>query len=115
MQRDLQITFRDMEPSDAVEDHLREKMAWLEKFHSGIVGAKIVVEAPHQHNHQGQIYEVHLEIDVPGNNIHVSHAHEKNHAHEDVYVAIRDAFKAARRQLEAHNDKMHRKEKRHAS
>lgn len=115
MDKALQITFRNMEPSPAVEVHVREKMAWLEKFHHGIVGGKVVIESPHNHHQKGRIFHVNLDITVPGHEVLVNHEHEKNHAHEDVYVALRDAFKAARRQLEALNDHLHRKEKRHSA
>lgn len=37
---------------------------------------------------------------VPGPDIVVSRDHALDGAHEDVYVTIRDAFRAARRQLE---------------
>jgi cold shock CspA family protein len=39
---------------------------------------------------------------VPGGEIVVNRNHPLDHAHEDVYVAMRDSFDAARRQLEDH-------------
>ena len=38
--------------------------------------------------------------------MHVSHTGRVNHAHDDVYVAIRDAFDAAVRQVEDHARRM---------
>jgi ribosomal subunit interface protein len=102
LQIPLQITFHGMEPSPAIEARIREKAAKLEHFHDRIVGCKVVVEAPHRHHHKGKLYNVRIDISVPGKDVFVGHSGPLNHAHEDVYVAIRDAFNAAGRQLEDH-------------
>ena len=97
----LQITFRDMEPSEAVEAKIREKAAKLEQYYDGIMSCRVMVEAPHGHHHQGRLYQVRIDLGVPDDELVVTHAHHhKDHAHEDVYVAIRDAFDAARRQVQ---------------
>ena len=100
MQIPLQITFRDMEPSDAVEAKIREKAEKLDRFHDHIMSCRVVVEMPHQHHNQGKLFHVTVDITVPGSEIVANHASDQNHAHEDPYVAIRDAFDAAKRQLE---------------
>ncbi|MFO7580262.1 MAG: HPF/RaiA family ribosome-associated protein [Nitrosomonas halophila] len=46
MQIPLEITFRNMDPSAAVEARLREKAEKLERFHDHIMSCRIVVEAP---------------------------------------------------------------------
>ena len=106
LQIPLQITFHGMEPSPAIEARIREKAAKLEHFHDRIVGCKVVVEAPHRHHHKGKLYNVRIDISVPGKDVFVGHSGPLNHAHEDVYVAIRDAFNAAGRQLEDHVRRM---------
>jgi len=102
MQTPLRISFQNMDPSPAIEARIREKAAKLEQFHDGIVGCVVVVEAPHHHHRKGQLYNVRITISVPGKDIHDGHSGPQNHAHEDVNVAIRDAFDAARRLLEDH-------------
>ena len=103
MQTPLQITFRDMEPSDAVEARIREKAGKLEQYYDKIMSCRVMVEAPHGHHHQGKLYQVRIDLGVPDGELVVSHEHHhKDHAHEDVYVAIRDAFDAMKRQLEDH-------------
>ncbi|HUU24039.1 MAG TPA: HPF/RaiA family ribosome-associated protein, partial [Methyloceanibacter sp.] len=57
-------------------------------------------EAPHRHHHKGKLYSVHIDISVPGKDLVVDRAKPLDHAHEDVYLAVRDAFNAAVRQLE---------------
>ena len=102
----LQISFRNMEPSPAVEARIRKKAAKLERFHDRIVGCTVVVEAPHRHHHKGKLYSVHVDISVPGKDLVIGRAKPLDHAHEDVYVAIRDAFDAAVRRLEDQARKM---------
>lgn len=96
----LQINFRDMEPSPAVETRIREKTARLERFLDRIIGCRVTVEQKNRHQRKGKLYNVRIEISVPGKDIFVGRVGPQDHAHEDVYVAIRDAFDAATRQLE---------------
>lgn len=96
----LQITFRGMEPSPAVEWRIREKAVKLERFCDRIAGLRVVVDAPHRRHSKGRLYTVRVDLTVPGREILARKGVSQNHAHEDVHVAIRDAFNAAARQLE---------------
>lgn len=95
MQRPLQIVFRDMDPSDAVETAIREKAEKLGLFYPHIIGCKATVEIAGKHKHQGKLFKVRLDISVPGGELVVN-----RDKHEEFYVALRDAFDAAKRQLE---------------
>ncbi|MCZ7564612.1 MAG: HPF/RaiA family ribosome-associated protein [Burkholderiales bacterium] len=97
MQTELQITVRDMEHSAALDERVRDKVKKLEQVYPRIQSCRVVLEAPHRHKHQGKQFTVRVALTVPGKEIVVNHDH-----HEDVYVALRDAFNAARRQLEAY-------------
>ena len=100
MQIPLQVIFHNMDRSPAMEAKIREKANRLEKFCPDIIGCQVEIEAPHQHHHQGNLYRVRLRVTVPGSEINVTRSPGEHHAHEDPYVAFRDAFRAARRQLE---------------
>ena len=100
MELPLQITFRDMEPSEAIEAKIREKTVKLDTVYDRIMGCHVVVQAPHRHHHKGKLYQVHIDLTVPQGELVVSREPKDDHTHEDVYVAIRDAFRAAERQLE---------------
>jgi ribosomal subunit interface protein len=95
MQVPLQITTRNIDHSEALDAHIREKVAKLEQFHGGITSCRVTVEELNRHQHQGRQFSVHVDVRVPGREIAVSRDHD-----EDVYVALRDAFDAAKRQLE---------------
>jgi cold shock CspA family protein len=100
MQKPLQISFRGTAHSDAVEKNIRARAKKLDKFHDRIMACRVIVEAPHRHHHKGNMYQVRIDITVPEGELVVSRNRDQDQAHEDVYVAIRDAFRAARRQLE---------------
>ncbi len=102
----LEINFRHMDPSAAVEANIREKAAKLERHFDRIIGCRVVVEAPHRNHRKGKLFTIGINISVPGKELVVNHAGPKDHAHEDAYVAIRDAFNAAVRQLEDHARKI---------
>ena len=96
----LQITFRHMDPSAALEGRIRELAARLERFSEHIMRCRVIVEPLPHHSHQGGLHEIHIDITLPDEEIAIRHAHPADHAHEDPYVALRDAFRAARRRLE---------------
>jgi ribosome-associated translation inhibitor RaiA len=97
---ELRITFHGMESSPAVEQRIRQKVAGLQRFSDRIHGCHVTVEAPHRHGHSGKLYKVGLTIQMPGQELVVRRAGPQDHAHEDIYVALRDAFDAATRQIE---------------
>ena len=109
----LELSFRNMDSSDAVEARVRERVDKLETYFGRINACRVVVETPHRHHRKGKIYHVRIEIGVPGRTFIVDRDPGQHHAHEDVYVAIRDAFDAARRQLEDHSRKAAGKIKAH--
>ena len=100
MKQPLQITIRDIPPSEALEADIREKAEKLDQFYDRIMSCRVVVEAPHGHHHKGQLYHVSIDLTVPGDELVVNRSPSEHHAHENVYVAVRDAFNAARRKLQ---------------
>ena len=96
MQNALQITFRDMPASEALETRIRQKAEKLEKFKSRITSCRVTVEEAHRHHNQGRHFSVRIEVHVPhGEPVMATMKHD-----EDVYVALRDAFDAVQRRLE---------------
>jgi ribosomal subunit interface protein len=102
MQLPLQITFRHMGTSAAVEDNIREQVAYLEQHFEHITGCRVVIDAPAAHRNKGAPFSVHIDLTVPGREIVVNSVRDDRSAHTDVYVAIRDAFDAVKRQLDGH-------------
>ena len=105
MNHPLQIVFHGMDHSDAVEAKIREKAEVLDRYSDRITKCRVVFDQPHQHQHQGSLFSVRIELSVPGAPIIVTKEHRGDPAHEDAYIAIRDAFEAAKRQLADRHDK----------
>jgi ribosomal subunit interface protein len=95
MQLPVQVTYRGMESSASLEDAVREKAAKLEQFYPRLMSCRVVIEEAGRHKTKGRQFVVHVDLTAPGGEIAVNRDH-----HEDVYVALRDAFDAARRKLE---------------
>ena len=110
----LQTTFRNVDASPAVEGRVQEEAGKLGKYFDGITSCRVIVEAPHRHHLHGESFHIRIELRVPGKELVVAHEpsliHEEQSEshkhlevegpHKNVYVAIRDAFKAMRRQLQ---------------
>jgi ribosomal subunit interface protein len=108
-----QITFRNMPVSEAVEAKIRERAVALDKFFPNIVACKVVVESTARAHQKGKLYYLRVDLTVPGKQI-VSKRHpDAHHSHEDIYVAVRDAFDEARRQLEDYSHRLKGMVKRH--
>ena len=91
-----------MEPSEEIEESIRKKANWLEKYYSKITSLRVLIEPSYQRHKVGNLYHVRLDITVPGKEIIVGRDPKANHAHENPHVAIRDAFRAAKRQLQGY-------------
>jgi cold shock CspA family protein/ribosome-associated translation inhibitor RaiA len=102
MRLPLQITFRHVDAPPSAENRIREYAGELDRFFDQIMSCRVAVERQHRRHHQGNLIWVRLDITVPGREIVVGRDSKPRRAHQDIWVAIRDAFDAARRQIEDH-------------
>lgn len=91
----VEITMRDIPNSEAIEGRIRQKVEKLSQFYRQIEFCKVVVELSDKHKHQGRLFATNIEIGVPGKRLVVNHKVD-----EDLYVVLRDAFAAMRRQID---------------
>jgi ribosome-associated translation inhibitor RaiA len=108
----VQITFRHMETSAAVETRVRELANHLGVFSDKITSCRVVVDSPHRHQHQGKVFNVKVQLALPGEDVVVDMERPQRDGHEDVYVVLRDAFDAAKRQLQQRMSALRNDEKR---
>lgn len=105
MQNPVQVTFHGLDPSAAIEERVREKVAKLEQFCSDITTCRVTIELHHRNtspeHRKGEPYHVNIVVLVPGDELVVNSdpKGEAVHAHEDIGVALRDAFQAMERQV----------------
>ncbi len=104
MQTALQLRWRHVDPSDAVAEQVRAEVERLERFSNRITGCAVTLEAPSgHHRHSGAQYRVRIELSVPPRGkIVVGRAPPKAWTRSDLYLAVKEAFREAQRQLSDH-------------
>lgn len=101
METEPKIVFENLGPSDALRQRIVDEIAHLKQFHGRLTACRVVVSAPEKHKHKGHLYQVRIHLTVPGRGeIAVRPSTAKHQWNQDPLVAIRNAFDAARRQLE---------------
>ena len=95
MSTPLQVTFLKMAASPFLRTRIEEQAERLLRLHDRIVGCRVVVEAPHRRRHKGKLYAIAVELAVPGTTLACHRNPPEHHAHEDIHVALHDAFDAA--------------------
>lgn len=95
----LQITYRHLAPSEAVSAKIQQRYQKLQQFCDRIIHCQVIVEAPHQNHHKGNLYTVKIILTLPQKELVVGQDSSRDRSHENAYIAIRDAFDVAERQL----------------
>jgi cold shock CspA family protein/ribosome-associated translation inhibitor RaiA len=101
MQTEPEIAFHGVEPSDALRAQIEHRIAQLERFHAHITRCRVTIELPHRRHQQGNRWQIKLVVAVPGDEIVVNREGDAARDGEPA-AAVRDAFDAARRQLQDH-------------
>ncbi len=106
----IQIVLRGIPATPAIESRIRTKAEKLFSHFWGITSCRVIAEVPPKHHRKGRQYNVHILISVPGGELVV-----KREPNEDFYLALRDAFLAAERQIKNFADRLRGKTKTHAA
>lgn len=104
----VQITIRDLPASATLESHVRKRASKLKQFYDRISSCRIVLEHQKKHQNRGKLYNIRIDVTVPGKELVTTRKSDS-----DIYIAIRDSFKAIERQLEEHSRKRHGRVKTH--
>lgn len=100
MQVPLQITFRNMRHSDGIARSIEQYVAHLETFCDRIISCSVVVDVPHRHHETGNLYQVRIDLNVPGREIVVNRETSQQTQYKDLDTALGHAFDVAARRLE---------------
>ncbi|GIK96904.1 MAG: raiA ribosome-associated inhibitor A [Alphaproteobacteria bacterium] len=105
MDKPLQIAFKDTESSEFLERSIRERVDRLERFHSNIIGCRVVVSIPHRGAGSGKnAISLAVEVDVPGHTIVGKEEQDRREMKNDQIAVITRAFDAVHRQLDELSD-----------
>lgn len=113
MEYPVQITFRGIEPTDAIREAVEKRAKKLERFYDKIESCDVVIEAPHRRRQTGNAFQIKIRLGVPGEDVFVSREPTERPAHDDLYLAINDSFKEATRLLQDHVRRRRRLVKKH--
>jgi cold shock CspA family protein/ribosome-associated translation inhibitor RaiA len=100
MEIPLQVSFHNTDPIPGVEQTIRDRVARLEHYCDRIIGCRALLDVPHRHHQAGNLYQIRLDITVPGDEISVTREATGHEAAKVLPVAVKDAFDAAGRMLE---------------
>ena len=97
----LELSFHQVDSSEAVERRVRERAAKLDRLYGRIASCRVAIEAPHRQHRKGNLMRVRIDISVPGKELVVTREphHKQDYAEPDVYALVNDAFDAAERQV----------------
>lgn len=110
----VQVTFRNMSTSSALDTAVRKRVAKLERFHPRILGCRVAVEAARHRHMRGNVFHVRVDVLVAHGEVVASSETTAPTPHENAYVALRDAFDEVRRRLEDHARRLRGEVKAHS-
>jgi ribosomal subunit interface protein len=108
MPNEIQVVFHNIDQSVALVDNVNKRIEKLQRYGKDIIGGRVVLDSPHNNHHKGKVFSVTVELHTSGKEIVVKQGQHDKHEHEDIYVAVRDAFNAAERQLKSLDKSNHR-------
>ena len=118
MQTPLEIRYHHLDPSPALDGEIRVHVDKLDRLYPRLTACRVAVECQNRQHQTGNIVDVHIELSVPGAKLVVSrepHKAQHDFAHPDVRTALREAFRAAERQLKDYKDQQQGEVKAHPS
>ncbi|MFE4105554.1 HPF/RaiA family ribosome-associated protein [Almyronema epifaneia] len=114
MQVPLEIVYRGVDKTNALESLIREKVSKLERVCDHIISCHVAVEQTHEHPSAGSPYRVRINLTVPpGHELAVDKSPDQGTQYKPPEALIRDAFEAAQRQLTELVDRQQQKVKQH--
>jgi ribosome-associated translation inhibitor RaiA len=106
MKLPLQLTFHNTEPIRAAEKMIRDRAARLDRHCNRVMSCRVVIDVPHRHHQKGNLYQVRLDITVPGDELAVTREAPEDETAKRLAEAINDAFDAAERLLDDYMDRL---------
>lgn len=105
MNTQLDITYRDMDSSPTVDYVVRQQLEKVERHCPALVSCRVVIAAPKGRHVHGEHFHVTVDLILPGAEIVADRDPPQRHSHEDCHAAIRDAFRAALKEIDRRHSK----------
>ena len=89
----VDVVYRDLESSAALNETISKKLEKLNRFTDQIIHSRVVLDTPHNHKHKGKQFRASIELDIKGHPIAITQDNES------IHLAVRDAFNTAERKV----------------
>jgi ribosomal subunit interface protein len=89
----VDVLYRDLESSPALNEIISKKLEKLNRYSDQIIHSRVVLDTPHNHKHKGKQFRASIEIDIKGHPIAIAQDNES------IHLAVRDAFISAERKV----------------
>jgi len=89
----VDVVYRDLDASNALNSIIDKKIAKLSRYSDQIMHSRVVLDAPHNHKHKGKQYRASIELGMKGSPLTITQDDES------IHIAVREAFNAAERKL----------------
>jgi ribosomal subunit interface protein len=99
MDRPLELAFHNMKSSSELEALVRERVDRLEEVYSHIIGCRVTIELENHTHRTGNIPDVRIDVQVPGESLIVNHQHS---VEGDAFTSVHKAFDAVAHQLKGY-------------
>ena len=96
----VQVSFKNMKHSAAIEEYSRQQCEKLDKYFSGIQSCRVTIEIPHKRHEKGNLFQVRIDMTVPGAELVVETKLAKYLGYENLQAVLNDSFDMAKRRLE---------------
>lgn len=89
----VDVVYRDLDSSAALNEIITKKLEKLNRYTDQIVHSRVVIDIPHNRKHKGKQFRASIELDIKGHPVAVTQDDES------IHVAVRDAFSSAERKV----------------
>jgi cold shock CspA family protein/ribosome-associated translation inhibitor RaiA len=100
MNTSLQIAFHNVPHSQAIESAVREAAARLEAHRGRITCCRVVIDQPHRHHEEGNLFQVRIDLKMPGTELVVKRDISGDLARGDLLAAILEIFDEMQRRMD---------------
>ena len=95
----LDVTFRNMPRDERVVADIGRRVRELDAFYDSIISCHVVIDALARSAGAESLYQVRVQLTVPCHEIAIGRWPHQRPTHQDIRVAVGDAFENARAEL----------------
>ena len=100
MKTPLQIAFHNLPHSKFIESAIQEAADRLEDTHDRITSCRVIVDQPHRHHKEGNLFQVRIDLKMAGAELVVKREYSGSFAYGDLTLVIQQAFDEMQAQIE---------------